>query len=65
MVVAKVAKPSQDLRFDVPAVGTDTIKAMIENGAGALVIEAGRTLLVDRDKVMALADANNIAIVAR
>ncbi|HWQ61207.1 MAG TPA: UDP-2,3-diacylglucosamine diphosphatase LpxI [Negativicutes bacterium] len=64
-VVAKVAKPSQDLRFDVPAVGTDTIKAMIESGAAALVIEAGRTLLVDRDKVVALADANNIAIVAR
>jgi DUF1009 family protein len=64
-VVAKVAKPGQDLRFDVPAVGTATIQAMIESGAGVLVIEAGRTLLVDRDKVVALADANDIAIVAR
>lgn len=64
-VVAKVAKPGQDLRFDVPTVGVATITAMIESGAGALVIEAGRTLLVDRDKVVDLADANNIAIVAR
>lgn len=64
-VVAKVAKPSQDARFDVPAVGTDTIRAMIEGGASALVIEAGRTLLVDRNKVAALADENNITIIAR
>lgn len=64
-VVAKVAKPGQDLRFDVPAVGTATINAMIESGAAVLVIEAGRTLLVDRDKVVALADANGIAIIAR
>jgi DUF1009 family protein len=64
-VVAKVAKPAQDSRFDVPTVGTDTIRAMIEGGASALVIEAGRTLLVDRAKVAALADENNIAIIAR
>jgi DUF1009 family protein len=64
-VVAKVAKPAQDSRFDVPAVGTDTIRAMIEGGASALVIEAGRTLLVDRAKVAALANENNIAIIAR
>jgi DUF1009 family protein len=64
-VVAKVAKPSQDARFDVPAVGIDTVRAMIEGGAAALVIEAGRTLLVERSKVVALADENDIAIVAR
>lgn len=64
-VVAKVAKPKQDLRFDIPTVGIDTIRAMIDSGAVALVIEAGRTLLVDRDKVVALANENNIAIVAR
>ncbi len=64
-IVAKVAKPGQDVRFDVPTVGPDTIRAMIESEAVALVIEAGKTLLVDRDKVVALADENNIAIVAR
>ncbi|MDT8903796.1 LpxI family protein [Anaeroselena agilis] len=64
-VVAKVAKPGQDARFDVPTVGTDTIRAMIEGGASALVIEAGRTLLVDRNKVAALADENSITIIAR
>lgn len=64
VTVAKVAKPEQDLRFDVPAVGMDTLKAMIETGATALVIEAGKTLLVDRKSVLALADNNNITIVA-
>lgn len=61
-VVAKVAKPNQDLRFDVPAVGTTTIESMIAVGAKALVIEAGRTLLVDKAKVIELADANDITI---
>lgn len=64
VTVAKVAKPDQDLRFDVPAVGVDTVKAMIEAGATALVMEAGKTLLVDRHNVLALADNNNITIVA-
>ena len=61
-VVAKVAKPKQDLRFDVPAVGMTTIESMIAVGAKALVIEAGRTLLVDKDRVIELADANDITI---
>ena len=61
-VVAKVAKPNQDLRFDVPAVGTTTIESMIAAGAKALVIEAGRTLLVDKARVIEMADANDIAI---
>lgn len=65
VVVAKVAKPQQDLRFDVPSVGPDTLRTMIASGAAALVIEAGKTLLVDRAKVLALADENNITIVAR
>ncbi len=64
-VVAKVAKPQQDQRFDVPAVGPDTIEAMREAGAVALVIEAGKTLLVERAKVISLADSYGIAIVAR
>jgi DUF1009 family protein len=63
-VVAKVAKPQQDKRFDVPAVGLTTLKTMVEVGAKALVIEAGETLLVEKDKVLQLADANGITIVA-
>ena len=63
-VVAKVAKPQQDKRFDVPAVGRTTIESMIEAGAKALVIEAGQTLLVEKTQVLQLADANGITIVA-
>lgn len=61
-VVAKTAKPKQDMRFDVPAVGMKTMETMVEVGCKALVIEAGRTLLVEQEKVVALADANDIAI---
>ncbi|SDE98876.1 LpxI family protein [Sporolituus thermophilus] len=64
VTVAKVAKPNQDMRFDVPAVGVGTLEAMIEAGATALVIEAGKTLVVDRERVVALADQHNITIVA-
>lgn len=63
-VVAKVAKPEQDNRFDVPAVGCKTIETMVEAGAKALVIEAGQTLLVEKDQVLQLADDNGITIVA-
>lgn len=62
VTVAKVAKPSQDLRFDVPAVGPDTLKAMCRAGARALVIEAGKTLLVDRETVIKIADEHSITI---
>ena len=64
VTVAKVAKPSQDLRFDVPAVGLNTLETMCAVGATALVIEAGKTLIVDRDKVVSLANDNGITIVA-
>lgn len=63
-VVAKVAKPQQDNRFDVPAVGRKTLETMIEVKAKALVIEANETLLVEREEVIKLADENGIAIVA-
>ncbi|MFA6849833.1 MAG: UDP-2,3-diacylglucosamine diphosphatase LpxI [Selenomonadaceae bacterium] len=63
-VVAKVAKPEQDVRFDVPTIGLKTIEAMVEVGATALVIEAGKTLVVEREKVIALAETNDITIVA-
>ncbi|MCX7781679.1 MAG: UDP-2,3-diacylglucosamine diphosphatase LpxI [Negativicutes bacterium] len=64
VTVAKTAKPNQDMRFDVPGVGPDTIRAMIEAGATALVMEAGKTLLVDREKTLALANEHNITIVS-
>ena len=63
--VIKVAKPNQDMRFDVPVVGVATIDAMREAGATALSIDAGRTLLVDGDAVIRGADGAGIAIVGR
>lgn len=63
-VVVKVAKPEQDNRFDVPTVGLKTIESMVKTGAKTLAIEAGETLLVEREKVLALAEANGITIVA-
>ena len=62
--VGKAAKPQQDMRFDVPAIGTTTIESMIAAGAKALAIEAGRVLVVDQAKVAALADENGIVIAA-
>ena len=62
--MAKVAKPAQDNRFDMPAVGLKTLETMVEVKASALVIEAGRTLLVDREKTLELADRQGITIVA-
>jgi hypothetical protein len=63
--VVKVAKPNQDMRFDVPVAGVATIEAMKAAGASALSIDAGRTLIVDGDRVMAAADAAGIAVVGR
>ena len=63
-VVVKVAKPNQDLRFDVPTVGVKTINSMIAANSKALAIEADNTLLVEKSKVLELAKKNNITIVA-
>jgi DUF1009 family protein len=63
LTVVKVAKPKQDMRFDVPVVGVPTIEAMLAAGATCLCIEAGRTLLFDRAAMVAAADAAGIAIV--
>jgi UDP-2,3-diacylglucosamine hydrolase len=63
-VVVKVSKPQQDLRFDVPAVGLDTIRTLHDLKAGALAIEAGKTILIEKDKLIEEADAAGIAIVA-
>ena len=65
-VVVKVAKPKQDMRFDVPVVGVPTIAAMRAAGATALSVDAGRTLLIDGpDAIVAAANAAGIAIVGR
>lgn len=61
--VIKVAKPSQDLRFDVPLVGTDTIKTMAEAGASLLAIEAGITVVLGREALVRAADEAGIAVV--
>jgi len=63
-VVVKVAKPAQDQRFDVPTVGMQTIETMHKAGAKLLVIEAGRTILLDEVETVALADRYGIAIAA-
>ena len=65
VAIVKVAKPKQDMRFDVPVVGVATIRAMHEAGASALSIDAGRTLVIDGDAVVKAADEANIAIVGR
>jgi len=61
-VLVKVAKPNQDMRFDVPVIGLPTIENMIRAGATALHVTAGKTLLFDRDDLVKLADENNIAV---
>jgi len=64
LVVVKVSKPRQDMRFDVPVVGTKTITVMSRCHATALAIDAGRTLVFDREAVIAAADHAGIAIQA-
>ena len=63
LTVVKVAKPDQDMRFDVPVVGVPTIETMIKAGATCLSITAGKTLIFDRDEMLKLADANKICVV--
>jgi UDP-2,3-diacylglucosamine hydrolase len=64
LVVVKVSKPGQDMRFDVPVVGLPTIEHMASLGVTALAVDAGRTLLFDRVQLIALADAKGLAIQA-
>jgi UDP-2,3-diacylglucosamine hydrolase len=64
LVVVKVSKPGQDMRFDVPVIGLPTIEHMKNAQASALAVDAGRTLLFDRTKLIELADAAGIAIEA-
>jgi DUF1009 family protein len=64
LIVVKVSKPGQDMRFDVPVVGLPTIEQMKSARATALALDAGRTLLFDREKLMTQADTAGIAIQA-
>jgi UDP-2,3-diacylglucosamine hydrolase len=63
--IIKVAKPGQDMRFDVPVVGVPTIRAMKDAGATALAVDAGKTLMIDGDDVIAEADSAGIAMFGR
>ncbi len=63
VTVVKVAKPRQDPRFDLPAVGPDTLRVLAETKAAALAVEAGATLVVDREELVATADAHGIAVI--
>jgi hypothetical protein len=63
--VVKVAKPKQDMRFDVPVVGVATIEAMKQAGATAISIDAGKTLIVDGDPFFDAANAAGVAVVGR
>jgi hypothetical protein len=63
--IVKVAKPNQDMRFDVPVVGVSTIEAMKTAGATVLSVDAGRTLMIDGDAIVKAADEAGICIVGR
>jgi len=65
VAVVKVAKPNQDMRFDVPVIGVSTIEAMRAARASALSVDAGKTLMIDGDAIVRAADEAGIAIVGR
>jgi DUF1009 family protein len=64
-VMIKVAKPNQDMRFDVPVVGIETIKVAADAKLRVIAVEAGKTLLLERDKVVDLAERSKMSLVAR
>jgi UDP-2,3-diacylglucosamine hydrolase len=64
LTVVKVAKPNQDMRFDVPVIGLKTIETMAHAGATCLALDAGKCLFLDGDKIIAAADQAGIALVA-
>lgn len=63
LTVVKVAKPNQDMRFDVPVIGVPTIEYMMQAGATCISVTTGKTLIFDRENTVKLADANKICIV--
>ena len=64
MAVVKVARSKQDMRFDLPVIGTDTLESMREAGAGVLAIEAGKTLILDKAAFLARASELGIAVLS-
>jgi hypothetical protein len=64
LTVVKVAKPKQDMRFDVPVIGLSTVETMLRSGASCLSIETGRTLLFDREAMLKRANDAGVTIVA-
>ena len=64
LTVVKIAKPDQDMRFDVPVVGVPTIESMKDSGATCICLTAGKTLMFDREAMVKLADKHKIAILA-
>jgi len=64
IVVIKVTKPKQDMRFDVPVIGPDTIKLLHEVKAACIAIEANKTLIIDKPETLRLAEASGVSIVA-
>jgi len=64
-ILLKASRPNQDTRFDVPCVGPDTIRNLAENGGKCLVVEAGKTIIIDKPNTIKLADQLGIAILGR
>ena len=65
VVMVKVAKPNQDMRFDVPVIGLETIRICAEARVRVIAVEAGKTLLLERDAIVELANRSKLSIVAR
>ncbi|MBN2138820.1 MAG: UDP-2,3-diacylglucosamine diphosphatase LpxI [Sedimentisphaerales bacterium] len=64
-ILLKASKPDQDMRLDVPCVGPDTIRSLAENGSKCLVIEAGKTIIIDKPETISLANKLGIAILGK
>jgi DUF1009 family protein len=64
-VMVKVSKPNQDMRFDVPVIGVETVRIAAESGVRVIAVEAGKTLLLERDTVAEFVDRSNMSLVAR
>lgn len=62
--VVKVAKPQQDMRFDVPTIGLGTLQTLVESGGRVLAVEAGKTIIIDEPEVVAYANRHSISVVA-